>query len=451
MLASENWPKDQPGAESVLPSSMENSKVGTFKKTVKKIVTRMTRNARANTLALATLAIVSSGCAQQGFTAKNDALSNDVNVAVATPTPAPTPGPSPSSSPTPVPTATPMATPTPLPTPTATPVVIVPEGPTPRPTPVATPVATPIPTPIPTPTPDPMIACLNRSEATFNAQTANYISWYQQNGRRVPTGDALPQFYRGTNGKVVVAIHGFLASPAYMKELALRLRAEGYTVIVPLLLGFGANEQAANATNVDVWRTSVQFGFDVAKMCHQNISVVAHSLGAGLTTDLIANRGYTGVTKLVLLAPYYKIASDWLRVALDTITPFTDSVAIKELNRFLPFDFYDVLGIDYPLAGEAEPFLPTDATQRVLDYQRTFAKSVDAGQLGSPKVFLAVTEDDELIKTSWAQYYVSRRFTTVSELVYPAALKIPHSFQMSRKNPYFENLYAKISNHIKAP
>ena len=48
---------------------------------------------------------------------------------------------------------------------------------------------------------------------------------------------ALPLYLDGTNGKAVLIQHGYSGYPTEMYDLARRIHAEGYTVVVPRLPG----------------------------------------------------------------------------------------------------------------------------------------------------------------------------------------------------------------------
>lgn len=284
----------------------------------------------------------------------------------------------------------------------------------------------------------------------FERNKQIYLSWYGTHGGRYPLGDAQPQFRKGSNGRAVVLVHGFLASPAYMKEIADGLTAEGYTVFMPLMIGFGANADAANSTNDEAWRISITEAVNFAKSCHNDVSLIAHSLGAGLSTDLVVNRGMTGLSHIVLLAPYYRIANIYIQAILDTVGTFTDSVSIKDFEAILPpgEDAYDILGLARPMVGEAAPFLPVKATQKVLDLQDTFTATQNNSAVSGPKVFMVLTENDELAKANYAQYYAGRRFANLTQMIYPASYKIPHSFQIRANNPLWNDLYTRISRFI---
>lgn len=277
--------------------------------------------------------------------------------------------------------------------------------------------------------------------------------WYGRFGGRYPLGDAQPQFRKGQNGRAVVLVHGFLASPAYMKEIADGLTREGYTIFMPLMLGFGANETAANKSDDQLWRMSIREAVQFATRCHTDVSLIGHSLGAGLATDLVVNENLTGIRRMVLLAPYFRIANPYIQSLLDSVGTFTDSVSIKDFEAILPpgEDAYDILGLARPMVGEAAPFLPIDATQKVLDLQNTFTATANNAPVHGPNVLMVLTEDDELAKASYAQYYAGRRFTTLTQMVYPASYKIPHSFQLRVNNPLWTDLFAKISAHLATP
>jgi esterase/lipase/1-acyl-sn-glycerol-3-phosphate acyltransferase len=94
----------------------------------------------------------------------------------------------------------------------------------------------------------------------------------------------------------VVLVHGFLAAPLEMKELALYLGRQGIWVYVPRLKGHGTSPaDLATRTYMD-WVESVDEGFAVMSNICRRVVAGGFSFGGGLSLDLAARApGVTGV------------------------------------------------------------------------------------------------------------------------------------------------------------
>lgn len=291
--------------------------------------------------------------------------------------------------------------------------------------------------------------CMDDSEAAFAATTNSTLNWYRKHGGRLPKTAARPRMIRGTNGKIVVLVHGFLASPADMKDMTDEIARHGYTVVLPLMRGFGADKEAVNASQPKMWQASIQSAIELAKRCHSSVSVVAHSLGGGLTTDLIANKSLRGVRSLVLLAPYFRIGNDNIDDALSTMEEFTDAITMKEMTRIFDLDFYDLLKMDRPAKDDVDPFLPMKATRQVIALHTRFERTQFNDPLLSPKVLLVSSQSDEVVDHNWAEYYPSVRFTNLTKIIYTEKQNVSHSLQTKKANAHFAEMMKSILNHIE--
>lgn len=86
----------------------------------------------------------------------------------------------------------------------------------------------------------------------------------------------------------VLLIHGYMAAPLEMAQLAAHLAAKGYWVYAPRLKGHGtAPEDLAGCTRND-WIASVDEGYAMLANCCPRVVVGGFSTGAGLALDLAA-------------------------------------------------------------------------------------------------------------------------------------------------------------------
>ncbi len=80
----------------------------------------------------------------------------------------------------------------------------------------------------------------------------------------------------------VLLIHGFMAVPAEMRELAEMLHAKGYTVYAPRLPGHGTSPNDLKLRSWQEWSQAIKRGHDILKECHDRVVVAGFSTGAGL-------------------------------------------------------------------------------------------------------------------------------------------------------------------------
>ncbi len=92
-----------------------------------------------------------------------------------------------------------------------------------------------------------------------------------------------------TDSNVVILIHGFTASPDYMKPLALAFEEIGYKAICPELPGHGIEADNLKNMTEDIWYRFIEKFFLNIYATHKNVFVIGHSLGGLLTLQLAEN------------------------------------------------------------------------------------------------------------------------------------------------------------------
>ncbi|MYM32399.1 alpha/beta fold hydrolase [Duganella sp. CY15W] len=92
----------------------------------------------------------------------------------------------------------------------------------------------------------------------------------------------------------VLALHGLLGNPLEMQYLGKRLQKAGYTVVIPLIPGYGyatGAGQSYRTTNYQQWYEEVVRHFDELKARHKTVSVTGLCIGAVLALRLAMERG----------------------------------------------------------------------------------------------------------------------------------------------------------------
>jgi esterase/lipase len=106
-----------------------------------------------------------------------------------------------------------------------------------------------------------------------------------------------PFLIKGRNTKVgIVLIHGYMAAPPEIKELAVFLGSKGLTVYAPRVKGHGTSPEDLAIRSYQEWVESVEAGYVIAQNLCDKIVVGGFSNGAGLALDLAARiNGLAGV------------------------------------------------------------------------------------------------------------------------------------------------------------
>jgi len=98
-----------------------------------------------------------------------------------------------------------------------------------------------------------------------------------------------PFLIRGTSRNIgVVLVHGYMAAPPEVKELASYLGRRGLWVYVPRLKGHGTSPEDLAARTYMDWVASVDAGYAIISNICKRVVVGGFSVGAGLALDLAA-------------------------------------------------------------------------------------------------------------------------------------------------------------------
>ncbi|MDW8058579.1 MAG: alpha/beta fold hydrolase [Thermomicrobium sp.] len=110
-----------------------------------------------------------------------------------------------------------------------------------------------------------------------------------------------------------VLVHGFLGTPKEWRPLAGYLERRGWTLVAPLLPGFGVGLPALPAVTLDDWMRALREAY--ARIAHlQQRVLVGYSLGGALATILASE---VQATRLVLFAPFSRLPLPiWYRALL---------------------------------------------------------------------------------------------------------------------------------------
>lgn len=134
---------------------------------------------------------------------------------------------------------------------------------------------------------------LRRADQEFEADYKTFFRTGESKERDM----GRPYLIKGRSRKVgVVLVHGFLAAPRELSELADYLGKQGLWVAVVRLKGHGTSPDDLALRGCDDWRESVDSAYAVLKMVCQRVVLVGFSFGGGLALDCTArNKHVAGV------------------------------------------------------------------------------------------------------------------------------------------------------------
>ena len=126
---------------------------------------------------------------------------------------------------------------------------------------------------------------LNRARTEY----ADDYETYFQDGISKKKDVGAPYLLRGASREIgVVLVHGYMASPLEVKELATYLARQGLWVYAPRVRGHGTSPVDLAGTTYQQWQESVDAGFAAMRNLCKRIVIGGFSNGAGLALDLAA-------------------------------------------------------------------------------------------------------------------------------------------------------------------
>lgn len=277
-------------------------------------------------------------------------------------------------------------------------------------------------------------ACLDKMSTALSAldnAENNRSLKLDPNGGSVRAGNA-SIFLRGDPDRVVFILHGYLGSPYEIRPLADALYSQGYTVVAPLLAGFGRSTLAAAGTGSTEWLSTTQQQIEAAELCGKNIQVIGFSLGALIETKILLDHleVRSKVASLTLLSPALKIRDHSLLSVTSTIfrvlnsTPsitFLASAARKMGNHDL-----DILEAHPEVYNSEMPLVNVKELTRL-------SASVDYTQFATFTLPIKIiySESDHTVDGFTASSMVAQYLPSLATYAFPATANVNHQILLS--------------------
>jgi carboxylesterase len=211
----------------------------------------------------------------------------------------------------------------------------------------------------------------------------------------------------------VLALHGFLGTPAELRPLARVLASRGAEVCAPLLPGFGADLARLPSVTAEDWvGRGLALWRELRTRSHGSAVLLGFSMGAALALQVAAAEP---PAKLVLLAPFTRLLpGDWrvpflplARRVIRDLRPFRDadfsSPAIRQVFQAIDPDLdLEDLSVQAVLRDLRLPLSALD------ELRRTGERALDAASRVRSPVLVVQARDDQTVPTWTTRKLVER-------------------------------------------
>jgi esterase/lipase/1-acyl-sn-glycerol-3-phosphate acyltransferase len=134
---------------------------------------------------------------------------------------------------------------------------------------------------------------------------ADYMHFHRPNESRGRAVGA-PFLLKGTSRRLgVVLVHGFLAAPSEMRELAAYLHGKGFWVYCVRLRGHGTSPEDLATRNGNDWIESVDIGYALMSAICTKVVIGGFSFGGGLALDCAVR--ITGIAGVFAVSPPFRL------------------------------------------------------------------------------------------------------------------------------------------------
>ncbi|WP_028325107.1 alpha/beta hydrolase [Desulfatirhabdium butyrativorans] len=168
-----------------------------------------------------------------------------------------------------------------------------------------------------------------------------------------------PILLRGWRRAGVLLLHGYMAAPLEMAELARAINHWGHWVYVPRIRGHGTSPEDLAIRTVDDWRASVDAGYDLLQQACRRIALCGFSAGAMLAFDRVIRKPEAMPGALVAISPPFKLVGHGatLVMAIDRWNRIAHRMQLQDAQKQFVENHPDNPHINYhrnPISGVIE-------------------------------------------------------------------------------------------------
>ncbi len=276
----------------------------------------------------------------------------------------------------------------------------------------------------------------------------------KSNGVGVREGNG-PGILPGERDEAVILVHGFMATPFEVIEIGRNLNAQGYTVYMPLIPGFGANANVANGALLKDWKSTVVNAMDIMIPCYQKISLVGFSLGAALISDFVLSDKVSmdgryqdaQITSVSLLAPYFKQNQFGAESMNWFLSLFTKDLSIKTLYALSGHEDLKALNDNSKYYVNA---MPLNAVKTIIEFGKQL-QNMDAKKVSRIPVLLSYSQSDKTVDVKEAEKFVSTNFLNAKRYIIPKKDKVPHQMAVRYISKEVDHLSDVVTTFVSQP
>lgn len=168
-----------------------------------------------------------------------------------------------------------------------------------------------------------------------------------------------PILRRGWRRSGVLLLHGYMAAPLEMAEMARFLNRRGYWIYVPRIRGHGTSPEDLAIRSVDEWRQSVDAGYELLAGACRRIFLCGFSAGAMLAFDRIIRKPKNAPVAVAAISPPFKLCGQGGRLvmAIDKWNRIANRMHLEEAQKQFVENTPDNPHINYhrnPVSGVVE-------------------------------------------------------------------------------------------------
>lgn len=250
--------------------------------------------------------------------------------------------------------------------------------------------------------------------------------------------------------RAVLIVHGFSASPWEVASVAEAAKVRGLTTLSPLVRGFGATAQIANAVaqngGFKVWSDDLRSHFEALAACYPRVDVVGISMGGALGLDLLESPASAKISTLTFLSPLFKLPEAWLSLIERLGHMSRDTVDLKDL-----YAFSHSKDLAIPMAHpehflQAMPLTALRELSEGVDGVRSRFESLNS----QIPALLAISESDRTVDWEYARVFQQNHFVARQEILFTKDRAVPHQISVSHEAYDSTELAGQVADFIQS-
>lgn len=223
-----------------------------------------------------------------------------------------------------------------------------------------------------------------------------------------------------SNGRGVLLVHGFTATPREMRALGAVLHGRNFTVYGVRLPGHGTTPEDLAGRKREDWLAAVERGYQILKQQKLSICAVGLSTGALLLLQHCQQRRFTG---LALLSPFLQLRHP--------LAPFAGL-----LRFFYPYQQRAIAAAEQPFYYQRRPLQGIAQINRLCRQVKSILPTIDL-----PVLVLAATGDATIAPDTARQLF--KQLGSQDKKFHCYGPKVPHVLTTS-ENPQQQDVFARV-------